>query len=92
MSENTMPSVDQIIKFESGEATAVETLELFSQLTKSGVVWSLQGSYGRFAQSLIEANYLDESGEITEWGRDFAEDADAGLAEGVAAEHEDSLA
>lgn len=92
MSENTMPTVDQIIKFESGEATSVETLELFSQLIKSNTIQALQGRYWRAAQMLIEHGLLDESGEITEWGRDFAEDADAGIAEGEANEHEDSPA
>lgn len=41
-----------------------KTLELFSELIKTGMAWSLQGSYGRMAVSLIEAGYLDKKGKI----------------------------
>jgi len=54
----------QIIAYESGELSDEETVELFSMLVKSGMAWSLQGSYGRTAQGLIDAGFLDETGEI----------------------------
>ena len=87
MSENKN-LVDLLIRFEQGETTNVETLELFSELIKSGTINSLQGSYHRQASMLIDGGFLEPSGEITAWGRDLAEDVDAGNAEGEAAEAE----
>ena len=87
MSEN-IDTLDLIIRFEQGETTNVETLDLFSELIKSGQINGLQGSYRRQANRLIDGGFLEPSGEITAWGRDLAEDADAGVAEGEAAEAE----
>ena len=47
--------VDFIMRFESGEATEEEIIEGFQEMIDSGVVWQLQGSYGRTANDLIEA-------------------------------------
>lgn len=55
---------NQIIAYECGETSDAETLNLFSQLIKSGDVWKLQGSYGRMAQALIDEGYITEEGEI----------------------------
>ena len=52
-----MPDVDFIIRFESGEATDEEIIEEFQKMIDSGVVWQLQGFYGRTAASLIDAGY-----------------------------------
>jgi len=54
----------KIILFETGELNGYDTIKLFSELVKSGLAWSLQGSYGRSAQGLIEAGVLDNKGEI----------------------------
>jgi hypothetical protein len=51
--------LDHIIAWENGELDSEETIELFQHLVNSGLAWTLQGSYGRMAQSLIE------SGDIT---------------------------
>jgi hypothetical protein len=59
-----MDVVGQIMAYEDGELDDAETLELFSELVKSGMAWSLQGSYGRAAAALIEAGYLSPTGEI----------------------------
>ena len=56
--------VGLIIAYESGELDANGTLNLFSKLVKSGMAWSLQGSYGRAATALIENGYLNKQGEI----------------------------
>lgn len=77
-----------MIKFEQGVSTNVETLELFSELVKSGVINALQGSYHRMFLTLVEGGFLTTSGEITAWGRSMAEDIDEGIAEGEAAEDE----
>lgn len=56
--------VNKIIAFESGELDAEETLELFSELVKSGQAWTLQGHYGRTAQDFIDNGFLDRNGNI----------------------------
>lgn len=56
--------VNKIIAFESGELDAEETLELFSELVKSGQAWILQGHYGRTAQDFIDNGFLDRNGNI----------------------------
>ena len=47
--------IKNIMSFESGELDEQQTIELFQGLIDSGLVWQLQGSYGRTARSLIEA-------------------------------------
>jgi hypothetical protein len=68
-----MQTVDQIIKYESGEMSDVETLRFFADLIKSRMAWSLQGSYGRTAQALISDGFITIKGEITDKARDFIE-------------------
>jgi hypothetical protein len=43
-----------IIRYEDGECTTEEMIEGFQALIDSGLVWGLQGSYGRTARQLIE--------------------------------------
>jgi hypothetical protein len=52
------------MEWENGDLSDEETLQMFSEFTKSGLVWQLQGCYGRMAQRLIEAGYLDREGNI----------------------------
>jgi hypothetical protein len=59
-----MPAIDNIIAYEQGELSPEEVLGLFADLIKSGMAWSLQGSYGRTAARLIETGYISRSGEI----------------------------
>lgn len=49
--------IEQIIAFENGELDEAETVSFFQGLIDSGIVWSLQGSYGRMARALIEEGY-----------------------------------
>ena len=56
--------VSQIIEYESGEMSNEKTLIFFAELVKNGMAWTLQGSYGRMAHSLIEAGYIDRNGKI----------------------------
>jgi len=56
--------VDKIIAYEMGELDANGTLELFSELVKTGMAWTLQGSYGRAAMGMIQRGWLDENGNI----------------------------
>lgn len=47
--------VDFIIEYEAGSLTEEEIAVGFQHLIDSGIVWSLQGSYGRTAATLIES-------------------------------------
>lgn len=48
-------SVAFVISYEQGELTEQLVIEGFQHLITSGLVWQLQGSYGRTAAALIEA-------------------------------------
>jgi hypothetical protein len=47
--------VDKIIDFENGEMSEQEIVEFFHEIIDSGLVWNLQGTYGRTAKKLIDA-------------------------------------
>ena len=47
-----------IISYEMGDLDAEETIELFQHLVNTGMAWTLQGSYGRTAQALIDAGLV----------------------------------
>ncbi len=50
-----MDQLDKMIAFEQGELDQDEIVDLFQELINSGLVWKLQGFYGRTAAQLIEA-------------------------------------
>ena len=52
-----MDQVDKMIAFEQGELDNDDGIDLFQELINSGLVWQLQGFYGRAAQSLIQAGH-----------------------------------
>jgi hypothetical protein len=54
-----MSQVDKIIAYECGELDDEETIALFQELLDSGLVWQLQGSYGRTANALLEAGLIE---------------------------------
>ena len=58
-----------IIDYENGQLSDAKTLELFGELIKTGLVWSLQGCYGRTASALIEDGLISKTGQITEKGK-----------------------
>ena len=53
-----MDQIDKIMAYEQGELGEEDTLALFQDLVNSGLVWKLQGSYGRTAQDLIKGGYI----------------------------------
>jgi hypothetical protein len=59
-----MDLVSRIMEFESGTLDDEGVLVLFADLVKSGMAWTLQGSYGRAAQALIEDGLITPDGEI----------------------------
>ena len=46
---------EQLIQYECGNLTESQTIQLFQHLIDSGLVYMLQGHYGRRAEALIEA-------------------------------------
>lgn len=60
----TYDLVGSIIAYESGDLDMVGIVKLFSALVKSGQAWTLQGSYGRMAKALIDAEILGSYGSI----------------------------
>jgi hypothetical protein len=63
--QNSAVTVEEIMRFEDGEMETEEVIDFFQRLVDSGLAWSLQGSYGRMASSLIEAGYVTPSGEAS---------------------------
>lgn len=53
--EYTTDTVSNIIAWENGELTEEEEISFFQSIIDSGLVWQLQGSYGRYAHILIES-------------------------------------
>ena len=62
--KRTKDFIDQMMEYESGQLSDPETLELFSAIVKDGLIYSLQGHYGRTANSLIQDGWLDNKGNI----------------------------
>lgn len=63
MEEKQLPEKDQfdvlgfITAFEAGELTTDEVISGFQRLIDSGIVWKLQGVYGRTANELIRERF-----------------------------------
>lgn len=54
--------VDNMMRWENAELTdEAEVVAFFQSGIDSGIVWNLQGSYGRTARALIEAGYCHEA-------------------------------
>ncbi len=64
MSISNISDVELIIDYENGDLSPDMVLVLFSRLIKSGQAWTLQGSYGRMATSLIDNGFIDKKGKI----------------------------
>jgi hypothetical protein len=54
-----MNELDTMIAYEQGELNEEDTIELFQNLVNSGLVWTLQGSYGRTAMKLIDEGLVE---------------------------------
>lgn len=51
---------------EGEDATREEQFQAWAYLIKTGLCWSLQGSFGRTATGLIEGGYITKEGELTD--------------------------
>jgi len=60
--------VNDIMSYEDGSLNDKQVTKLFGKLIKSGMAWSLQGSYGRSAQTFIDYKVIDTEGKI-DWVR-----------------------
>lgn len=47
-----MPDIDKLIAFENGELSYKESIQLLTELRDSGLLFQLQGFYGRAARDL----------------------------------------
>tara|TARA_A100001391_G_scaffold181409_1_gene147386 strand:+ start:1110 stop:1352 length:243 start_codon:yes stop_codon:yes gene_type:complete len=56
--------IEYIMDYETGNLSDIQTLHLFSNLVETGLAWGLQGHYGRTANHLIEAGYMDTKGVL----------------------------
>ncbi len=53
IAESNANLISSIIEYENGNLTNEQTIEFFQELVDSGLVWDLQGAYGRMAEYLI---------------------------------------
>ena len=60
-----MSQIDLIIQYENGELDDQQVVFLFAELVRTGQAWVLQGHYGRTAQRLIEAGWIDKKGNVS---------------------------
>jgi hypothetical protein len=51
--------VGKIMAHESGGLDDAGIVELFQHLVDTGMAWQLQGNYGRVANALIQAGYVE---------------------------------
>lgn len=51
--------VSSVIRYEDGEMDDDEVLDFFQYLVDTGLVWQLQGCYGRAAAALIEQGFIE---------------------------------
>lgn len=66
-----MTHLDFIINFESGEITTEDELVSgFQAMIDDGIVWSLQGNYGRTAVRLIDSGLCHAPDKTKRMSRD----------------------
>jgi len=53
--------VNQIMAYEQGDMDDEEVIDFFQTLLDTRIIYSLQGSYQRHAQALLEAGYIERS-------------------------------
>lgn len=56
-------NVDDIIDYENGDMDWDRLVDFFQNLIDTGMAWTLQGTYGRMAQGLIDEGYCFHKNE-----------------------------
>ncbi len=57
-------NVSAIIAYENDDLDEHESIMLFGELIRTGVVWQLQGGYGRTAAALINGGFIAADGTV----------------------------
>jgi len=52
--------INKIIAYENGDLDNQEIIKLFQELLNEGLVWELQGHYGRTAEQMIEEGVIKD--------------------------------
>ncbi len=53
--------MNAMLDWEAGDLSVEETIALFQELVNSGLVWQLQGCYGRIAKVLLDVELIQSS-------------------------------
>jgi hypothetical protein len=53
-----MTLTEKIVAYEKGDLTEKQTIAFFQEMLDTGLVWELQGHYGRAAECLLELGVI----------------------------------
>jgi len=67
MSDLSGDLVQDVMSYEAGELDASAEIDLLARLIRSGMAWTLQGSYGRAADLVIRAGYVSRDGAVLKY-------------------------
>lgn len=67
MSEKPFDVVRFVMRFEAEAVDPNEVIDGFAHLVATGLAWQLQGSYGRYAEALINAGWIDGEGNVLDY-------------------------
>lgn len=59
-----MIDFERLMDYEAGNLSDKDMIQLFADLIRTGLCWSLQGHYGRTAKAMISEGYINEEGII----------------------------
>lgn len=61
MAGSNVVCANDLMRYEDGDMTQREEIALFQKLVRSGMAWTLQGSYGRTARAMIDAGLIERT-------------------------------
>ncbi len=61
----SLSNMQVLFDYEEGKLDTIQSLLLFSELLKSGLVWQLEEHFQRTARDLIQGGYLEFNGTPT---------------------------
>ena len=61
----SLSNMQVLFDYEDGKLDTIQSLLLFSELLKSGLVWQLEEHFQRTARDLIQGGYLEFDGTPT---------------------------